>query len=178
MRVFLGIPVPEELKKKISSVSREIQMKGVKLVEPENLHWTVRFFGELEESSVSKVKETMDLVEAKKMEIELRGAGAFPSERFIKVVWIGVGEGREEFTNLLKEVNKKFSGMGKDSEVVPHLTIGRVKAIRDKDRLARSINKIRNVIVGKMFLENMVLYESTLTGSGPVYREIKRVGLQ
>lgn len=175
MRVFLGIPIPEELKKKISLVTREIQMKGVKAVEPENLHWTVRFFGELDERHVGRVKELMDIVEGQKIEIELRGIGAFPNDNFIKVIWVGVGIGREEFTALLKNVNKKFSGIGKDSEVVPHLTIGRVKALREKERLAKNLNKIRNAFVGKMLVERVVLYESVLKGSGPVYREIKRI---
>ncbi len=175
MRVFLGIPISEELKKKISSVTREIQMKGVKAVEPENLHWTVRFFGELDEKQLARVKKLMDSLESGKMEIELRGVGTFPNERFMKVIWIGVGSGKEEFTAFLKNVNKKFSGIGKDSEVVPHLTIGRVKALREKERLAKNVNKIRNAEIGKMFLEKMVLYESVLKGSGPVYREIKKI---
>lgn len=174
MRVFLGIPIPDEIRKKISPVMEKIRMKGVKTVKPENLHWTVRFFGELGERDVEKVISTMDSIEGMGMEIEVRGIGTFPSS-FVRVIWIGVGRGGEEFKEFLNMVNKKFSGLGKDAEVVPHLTIGRVRFLKDREKLAAVLNEIRDTEIGEMRVDRLVLYKSELKKGGPVYMEIKGV---
>jgi 2'-5' RNA ligase len=175
VRCFLGIPIPEELKKKVRTVIEKINVGGIKFVSPENLHWTVKFFGELDEEQVKKVKELMDSVEGRGMEIEVCGVGTFPSISYVKVIWIGVKKGKEEFTDFLKEVNSKFRDLGKKTDVVPHLTIGRVKFIRDKEKLMETIKNLDNVKLGKMKIDRLVLYESQLTPGGPVYRKIKGV---
>jgi len=175
VRAFIGIPIPEELRGKIRKTGKEIEMWGIKLVEPENLHWTVKFFGDLDESQTKKVMETMDSIKGEEMEIEISGVGTFPDSSYVRVVWIGVGQGKEKFMKFMNEVNKKFSGIGKDSEVTPHLTIGRVKFIKDKEELLEKIQKIKNECIGKMRINRLVLYESQLTPKGPVYKEIKKI---
>ncbi|MCK4634814.1 MAG: RNA 2',3'-cyclic phosphodiesterase [Candidatus Aenigmarchaeota archaeon] len=175
MRTFIGIPIPKELRKKVYKIGKEIEMRGVKTVKPENLHWTVKFFGDLDEKEIKKVKEIMDSIEKEKIEIEVRGIGTFPGSSYVKIIWVGVSKGRTEFYEFLKEINKKFSGIGKNSSVIPHLTIGRVKFIKDKENLLKKIDELRNVRIGRMKINKIVLYESQLTTKGPVYKEIKKI---
>lgn len=175
MRTFLGIPLPKDLRKRVFEVIKEVKMAGIRAVKTENLHWTVRFFGELDEKQLVKVKEIMDSMEGNDMEIEIRGIGAFPSSSYVKVLWIGVSNGNAEFTRFLNEVNKKFSGIGKDSDVKPHLTIGRVKFLKNKDELLKRVEKLKDVEIGRMKIRELILYESRLTGEGPVYTELKRI---
>jgi len=60
MRAFLGIPMPDGLREKIKNLEKEFEMKGVKTVKPENLHWTVKFFGDITEEEAEKIKKIMD----------------------------------------------------------------------------------------------------------------------
>lgn len=175
MRAFVGIPVSEEIREKVKKLEEEIKIEGVKIVEPENLHWTVKFLGEIGEREVERVKEVIENVEKKDIEIEVKGVGVFPNISRIRVIWLGVGEGREAFTDFIKRVNEKLSGIGKESEVVPHLTIGRVKFVKDRKKLIDSIEKIKNACLGKMAVRELVLYESKLTPKGPIYTEVKKV---
>ncbi|UCG94985.1 MAG: RNA 2',3'-cyclic phosphodiesterase [archaeon] len=175
MRCFLGIPVPEELKKKIGKIIEKINVGGIKFVGPENLHWTVKFFGDIREGQVDRIKELMESVEGGDMEIEVRGVGTFPSSSYVKVIWIGVGRGKEEFTGFLKEIGSVFSGFGRKSEIVPHLTIGRVKFVRDREKLIGAVKNLEDVNLGSMKIDKLVLYESRLTPEGPVYGELKKV---
>lgn len=175
MRAFIGIPIPEELREEIRKIGNEIEMRGIKLVEPENLHWTVKFFGDLDDSQTKKIMEIMNSIKGEEIEIEISGVGTFPDSSYIRVVWIGVGQGKEKFTKFMNEVNKKFSGIGKNAEVTPHLTIGRVKFIENKEELGEKIQKIKNECIGKMRINQLILYESQLTPKGPVYKEIKKI---
>ena len=175
MRCFLGIPIPKELRKKIYETGKEIQMNGIRPVKSENLHWTVKFFGELNDEEIERVKEEMDLLDSPEgIEIEIQGFGTFPSSR-VRVIWIGVGKGREKFTDFINKINKRFRGMGKDMEVIPHLTIGRVRFLKDRQKLMEKLGKMKDKEMGKMKVKELVLYESRLTPKGPVYKEVKKV---
>ena len=172
MRVFIGIPPTEEIRDKASKIIEKFKMKGVKTVKPENLHWTVKFLGEIGEKELEEVKKKMDKIKGENLEIEVTGIGTFPSSSRIRVIWIGVGEGNKEFTEFIRNINKMF---GSDEKLKPHLTIGRVKFVSDREKLIKTVEKLKDVNLGKMKVKKIVLYRSELTPQGPIYTEIKKV---
>lgn len=70
--------------------------------------------------------------------MHLKGIGVFPNKKYIRVIWIGV-DNPEYFIKLQKKLDIEFNKIGFDLErdYVPHLTIGRVKTARNKDRLIK-----------------------------------------
>ena len=178
MRTFIGIPIPEEIKKNIKFIINEIEINGIKTVKLENLHWTVRFLGDINEEQLKKVKKIMNSIEENSIEIEIGEIGTFPSSSYIKVVWIGVSKGEKEFTEFLKKINTKFSSIGKNSDIKPHITIGRVKFVKNKKELLKKINETKNITIGKMKIDKIILFESNITESGAVYKEIESVKLK
>ena len=69
MRVFVGIPVAEEVKEQILKFQKELLKSGadVKLVEPQNLHFTLKFLGEASYTNVEKIKSQLKEINPKKM---------------------------------------------------------------------------------------------------------------
>ncbi|MCD6477649.1 MAG: RNA 2',3'-cyclic phosphodiesterase [Candidatus Aenigmarchaeota archaeon] len=175
MRVFIGIPIPEEIRNKIKEIEKEFKIKGIKIVEPENLHWTVKFLGELNDNELEKTKSIMDGLNFNPVKIEVRGINVFPNLSYIRTIWIGVGEGLKKFKDELEKVNNKFSGIGKknSNEIIPHLTIGRVKFLSDKEKLIKLMKKYEEIKIGEMITTPLVLYESILTPKGPIYKKLK-----
>jgi len=179
MRIFLGIPIEPEIRGEITKIQKQIDFEGIKLVEPENLHWTVKFFGELSNNELDEVKKKMDNINKNAFEIEIGGLGVFPSISYIKTIWIDCLKGKSEFKSLLEETNKTFSKIGKKDrkEKIPHLTIGRVKFTKNKEKLKKIIENNKNIVIGKSLVNKMHLYESILSTSGPKYRVLKEVVL-
>ena len=72
----------------------EIRNSGadVKLVEPENIHITLKFLGDTDENQIDKINEIMkDAVQdSETFKIKLKGAGVFPNHNYIRVMWIGI----------------------------------------------------------------------------------------
>lgn len=176
MRVFIGIPIPDKMKDKISELQKKFDIKGIKLVEPKNLHWTVKFFGYLKEE-VKEVKKIMDKIHFEPFKIGIGGVGVFPSLSYIRTIWIGVDNGKKEFLNFLEDTKNKFTDIGKSDNkgIKPHLTIGRVKRIYDKEKLIDLIEKNRKVKIGETKIDRLVLYKSTLTPKGPIYEALKEI---
>ena len=183
MRAFLAAEINEELKEKISDVQKQLMEADapVKFVEPHNLHFTFKFFGEIDGE---KSEEIVSAVETKiqnyfPFEIFIKGVGVFPNPRYIRVLWLGV-EDSEPFSKLQMDLDEDFKKMGfkKERSYVPHLTMGRVRGAKNKDALLSKIEELEDVEIGKMKIDKLLLKESVLKrDSGPVYTTINEFNL-
>jgi len=183
MRAFLAADIDEELKDKIFEVQKQLKEADapVKFVEPHNLHFTFKFFGEIDEK---KIEEIIAAVEKKAQnyspfEISIKGVGVFPNPRYIKVLWLGV-EDLEPFSKLQMDLDEDFMKLGfkKERSYVPHLTMGRVRGAKNKEALVSKIDELKEVEIGKMKIEKLLLKESVLKrDSGPVYTTVKEFEL-
>lgn len=182
MRAFLAADIDEELKEKIADVQKQLKEADapVKFVEPHNLHFTFKFFGEIDEE---KAEQIVRAVETKvqnyaPFEISIKGVGVFPNTRYIRVVWLGV-EDSEPFSKLQMAMDEDFKKMGfkKERSYVPHLTMGRVRGAKNKDALLSRIDELKEVEIGKMRIEKLVLKESVLKRDGPVYTTVNEFDL-
>lgn len=176
MRAFIAVEISDELKDRIEKIKKEVEGEGIKPVEKENMHITLHFLGEIDESRKDEVIEAMDKVKIKKFELNCQGAGAFPSMNYIRVIWIGVGA--DELRELHKQLGDALKGSGfKIEEYSPHLTIARVKFIKDKEKLATFIKNYSELEFGKCLVDKVILKKSALTPSGPIYENIHEVKL-
>ena len=69
-----------------------LENKYLKLVRPENFHFTLVFFGEVDNSILDKIVTKISEIEFQSFEINFGMIGAFPNNNQAKVVWIGLDE--------------------------------------------------------------------------------------
>ena len=111
-RVFLGIPISEEIKNKVKEIGKELNSVegGFKVVKPENLHLTLKFLGEVEEKKIEKIKEIVSSLDlGNKFKVKVRKIGAFPNHDYVKVIWFGLEDDEEIFT-LHKKIDFMIPG--------------------------------------------------------------------
>jgi len=174
MRAFIAIDVPKELKDKVISVQKRLADYDIKLVEPENLHFCLKFLGDMDPKLLPKLKAIVDAA-AKSFEpfdIEIHGMGSFPSPTYIKVIWLGVKAGKNELTGLAELIDNKTAELGFTPEnraFEAHLTLGRVRSARYKTDLLELLKKNKDLFVGVMKAASIQLIESELTPDGPKY---------
>ena len=176
VRCFISIDIEDPaLVSRITGLQDKLREANarLKLVEPQNLHITLRFLGEVEEELVRAIVGVLEEVEFNAFDIRLVGVGAFPSSRRPRVIWIGVERGYEDMVELSRKVNSALARLRipkPREEFVPHLTIARVKGYAG--RLASLVVKLRHVEVGEMRVDKFRLKKSTLTPRGPVYETL------
>ncbi|MCD6476569.1 MAG: RNA 2',3'-cyclic phosphodiesterase [Candidatus Aenigmarchaeota archaeon] len=171
MRCFIGIDISDDLKEKIAKIQKRFSNFDIKLVEKENLHINLIFLGDIENDKIDLIKKIMNKISLKPFKVNINGAGAFPSLDYIRVVWLNI-EPKEniiEMYNLLKEGLKQL-GFSEEKSYVPHLTIGRVKSNRNKDKLTSLIKE--QSYIGEMEISSIILFKSNLTPNGPVYEKL------
>ncbi|MGC9310514.1 MAG: RNA 2',3'-cyclic phosphodiesterase [Candidatus Aenigmatarchaeota archaeon] len=179
MRLFIAISPPDEIKSKIAGLADSVSSNesGLKKVSKENCHLTLKFLGEVDEKKLEEIKATLSNIKSEGFKISLNGIGFFPGAEYIKVVWAGVEGGKTEAINLQKEIDERLSKLGfkKEKNFEPHLTIARVKFLKDKSGFLEKLKKAD--FKGEFTVESIELVESTLTPKGPVYRVISRFNL-
>ena len=171
MRLFACVWIPDNLREKIKNLQQEMIKLPIKakFVETNNLHLTVTFLGEVNESKIDWLKSQLDLSveDMNKFEVKLEGLKIIPNENYIKVLGIQVVS--EEMPELIKKVAKYIGG---DYHEATKLTLCRVKNVMDKKMIKEFIEKNRNMKMGEFEVKSVALVKSTLTRRGPIYEAI------
>jgi 2'-5' RNA ligase len=182
MRAFMAVEVNKGLVNKILEIQKMLAEANalVKFVEPENLHFTFKFLGDI---TPEKGEAIVEMSEEKvknysPFDINIQGTGVFPNLGYIKVIWLGVEE-PDTFSQMQEDFDKEFVKMGfnKERSYIPHLTVGRVKGEQNKELLLSVVKELEDIEVGTMKVDKLILKESDLTPVGPIYTDLKQIKL-
>jgi len=183
MRVFAAIPIEGELGEGVSELIRDLARRfpDCRWVRPDNLHVTLRFFGEIPDDSLDEVIEFVrrGVAGAKPEPISLSGCGMFRN-RDRAAIWLGL-----EDVDWMKEVSEKLSGRvaGVPAELRPfkaHLTLGRMRIRKNRRGEAEAVIEAVEATALPQDSETelrCVLYQSELSERGARYRELWRACL-
>jgi 2'-5' RNA ligase len=176
IRTFIAVELPEKFRPEIERIDSILSSPGIKLVEPEIVHITMKFLGDIPEDKVESIASALSQVNCKPFEARIKGVGVFPKPAYIKVIWLGA-EG--DFDNLHKEIERVLAPFrfGRDHQFTPHATLARVKQLSGKAALLEKINKLADIDLGTMNVSSIYLKKSTLTPDGPIYQTLKEIKL-
>ncbi|MFH1053382.1 MAG: RNA 2',3'-cyclic phosphodiesterase [Candidatus Woesearchaeota archaeon] len=179
MRCFVAVNLPNDIREQLGDMVKGLREEKGKInwVQPQNMHITLKFLGDLDDAKIELVKEKLESVRFNKFSLTLDRLGTFPSENFISVLWIGVKE-KDDLFDLHKMVDISLSKMfSLERNFLGHITLGRVKFLDDKKGFIEKLKKIK--IDGKSFpVENFALMKSELTSNGPIYEKVNEFKLE
>lgn len=148
---------------------------NVKWVEPQNLHLTLKFLGDVHQREIPQVCRAVAIgaSKAEAFEFEVRGAGAFPNAARPRTVWIGGGNGKEPMVVLHDRVEAALAELGFREEhrrFQPHLTIGRVRGVGPGiAELGELLQQRADLSIGRMRVRKVTVFSSALTPNGPIH---------
>jgi 2'-5' RNA ligase len=184
IRSFLAIELPEAIRRKIEEVQKELKQShaDVRWVNPQNIHLTLKFFGNIDESRIDPIVKSLEgpIETTSPFSLSVRGMGSFPHFRNPRVVWMGLEEGKEVLVALQERVDEELKKIGfepEERDFHPHLTLGRAKSNRGRDELVGRMEKFQEEEFGNFRVERVVLFKSELRPSGPMYSELREMKL-
>ncbi len=180
IRSFIAIPLTAQIHQNLADFCRQNGLDnrsyGLKPVKPINIHLTLKFLGEIDESQTGRLRTALDEVSAglKPFKVSIRGIGAFPAwNRNPRVVWVGA-QPVEPLLAVFSSVEVATMGLSFPPEkrgFSPHLTLARVNT--QTDQLAGIFARLSRLspepFFGKMMVESLILFKSVLLPQGPVY---------
>ena len=165
----------------ISSLKSGLRNENIKWTNPENIHITLSFLGDTEEEMISAVN-TMLKEKCEgfgKFELVIKGSGVFKSLADPRVIWTGIelSPGLIRLNEVIKDGLKKTGIRIEDRPFNPHLTLGRIKTVKDKNVLKSLLDKYQNLEIQKTVTDEVILFESILLNTGPIYKPIGKYKL-
>jgi 2'-5' RNA ligase len=159
MRVFVAVFPSEPVLEALRELRRRLEpsVPGLRWVSAANLHFTLRFFGDMTREEATRAGSVLDEVAAETVpfDLELSGLGAFPGWRRPRVLWVGSTTGSAVLEALARSLERGFrdARLGKaDKRFVPHLTLGRWRDARGLDlneaeAAAKGVEKVASFAV-------------------------------
>jgi len=184
IRVFIAIELSPQVHKDLAALESSLKMSNadVKWVEPENIHLTLKFLGDLKPDQIRNIGDILGeaVAGSKAFELTIKGIGAFPSLDSPRVVWVGVDRGEAELARIAEALETKLLSIGipkEDRKFHPHLTLGRVRSLKNIEKL-RQIIEVKKFEPGsKVKVEHITLFKSQLTPQGSIYSPLFKANI-
>lgn len=177
MRLFVALePSPKVIQSLTELVRRLAPMAPVRWVHPRNMHLTLKYIGEWDESRLDQITGALGQVRIRqKFKVPLAGLDFFPRGPSPRVFWV-TAENTPPLRQLASSVDTHLARLGIAPEVrpyMPHLTLGRLQGHVDLTELHEAIEELPSREFGSLDPDHFVLYGSTLTPDGPIHRRVQ-----
>ncbi|MCB1177467.1 MAG: RNA 2',3'-cyclic phosphodiesterase [Leptospiraceae bacterium] len=166
----MGIFPPLEIREELAKLT--IGLPEVKWVEVENFHITLQFLGDLEDSSLPSLIESLSEIQFSPFTVYLEGISYFQESRSLPV-WISVTP-KDSVIHLKSEIDKSLRKLNlpTSKNYTPHLTLGRIKKFHES-RWFQYLETFQDFRTNEFEVNSFELIKSTLTPSGSIYEVVE-----
>lgn len=183
-RLFAAIKVKpsEAFLSRYYGLKKSLEGEAIKWVEPENMHITLKFFGETPEHHIPAIHAALEQATSvcEPFSFNILNTGIFGSSYKPRVIWFGI-QPQEGIVQLADGVfdHLREIGIERDRQnFVPHLTLARIKFIENKDHFQDVISYYREGQIQQEEVKQFHLFESHLSPKGPKYEILKSYSLR
>lgn len=175
MRLFIAMDLPNEVKDVLWDITKKIKGAKITWVPKKNVHLTLRFLGEVDQSALQTLKKRIR-ISASKLTLSIGDIGFFPDEICPRVIWIAI-KPEKAIVALAQKIDAELLDLfSSEQKFQAHITIGRIKQVRDKELFQRSVDEL-NIRKLSFVVESFQLMKSELRSTGPIYQVIDDVPL-
>lgn len=179
IRVFIAVELPGEIQKALGGLIEKLKDPKDKIswVKPHNIHFTMKFLGNVPLGDIDSIKDVVSKTaeNCQVFDVTVKGTGVFPREKAPRIVWTGITEGQDGMSKIFDDLETGLSQIGfpkEERSFKPHLTLGRVKFVKDIDAFIKTLNDYKENILGKIAINSISLIKSTLTPKGSIYETL------
>ncbi|HZK40397.1 MAG TPA: RNA 2',3'-cyclic phosphodiesterase [Atribacterota bacterium] len=184
VRSFIAFNLNPEIKEYLASLQANLNAPETKIkwVEKNNLHLTMKFLRDISSEQTELVKSALKEITSRYSPFIIKlssDIGIFPTYQMPRIIWTGIKEGANQLHELYSSIETMLYKEGfprENKDFSSHITIGRVKFIRDTTNF---IQILKSIEVNNFSQEvgNIDLMESKLTPNGPIYNIIAKFPL-
>ena len=189
IRSFIAIGLSVEVKGGLARLRSELERAEhtfVKWVDPEGIHLTLKFLGNIPFKQVAEITKAIEKATQgiSPFHLEISGLGAFPNLKQPRVLWVGIGGEIDKLLSLQQNIDSTLAPLGfakEERSFVPHLTLARIRqgASLIERRSFGELAMFTNFeIKYPLDVKNISLMRSQLTPKGAIYTRLSVVELQ
>ena len=168
IRLFVAIALPEAILERLESLGGGVP--GARWASAETMHLTLRFIGEVPETTAADIDQALHAVSCPAFELTLEEIGSFGARSRPRVIWAGVASS-PALDRLQAKVESALVRMGLPPEgrkFTPHVTLARLKGARSA-RVGEFVAAHNPFRAGPFPVAEFMLYSSYLAQSGAIH---------
>jgi RNA 2',3'-cyclic 3'-phosphodiesterase len=168
-RLFVAIDLPESTRQLLASL--DPQIRGVRWIDPAQMHLTIGFFGDVADDIDLALREKLGAIEFGAFFLPVTGVGTFSAKGTPEIIWIGVGKAHPHLFQIHKRVQEAALAAGIEPELRPwhpHITIARCREVSAQS-LRKFLQFNEDLDAGMIRVDAFHLYSSKLTPAGPIH---------
>jgi len=184
IRAFIAVEIDSQNKQKLSELITLLKKTNtdVKWVNEKQMHLTLKFLGNIEETKAQEVSRILESItkDFKEFTIFLSKIGAFPNINKPRVIWVAIDEGKDTLKLLADKIESRLEEIGfvkEKREFKAHLTLGRVKSLKNISQLTEVMQKTDFQSQDKIKISSLILFQSALTSKGAIYAPLAEIKL-
>lgn len=178
VRLFVAAEIPDEIKDRYADVQEVIRKSPARLnlVEPMDMHITLKFIGEVEGSRVKPICDALQTITGEPFTLDA-GAITLNSPRTPRVIWADVHDSGacRDLAGKIESVLAPLDIPPEGRRFKPHITIARIRQFHRS--IFEDVAAISSGCEGTFTVDRFVLKKSELTPGGPVYTDMLEVRL-
>jgi RNA 2',3'-cyclic 3'-phosphodiesterase len=182
-RIFIAVKVDPDgmFLELISKLKSLLAAEKIKWVDPINIHITLAFLGDTEENKIKTIDRMLKEISTgfPKFDFMLEGTGIFKNYWDPRVIWVGIKSPEKLYAleNKITEGLKSTGFIIEERKFKPHLTLGRVKSVVDTENLKNVLERYGDIQIQIVHVSEVILYESILMQTGPLYKPLGKFSL-
>ena len=148
-RTFIAVELDSAVRTRAEELVRILRSADadVKWVEPQNLHITLQFLGEIPDGLIADTCKAVEkgAAQMRAFDLDIGEAGAFPNSSRPRTLWIGAKSGADRMAELHDYVALELSALGFQDDgrqFQTHLTVGRTRCGKNVPNWANCSNNI------------------------------------
>jgi 2'-5' RNA ligase len=168
-RLFVAIDLPDSTRQLLADLDPDI--RGVRWTEPDQMHLTLGFFGDVPEDIELRLREKLSAIGFGAFFLPVNSVGVFSSKGVPKIIRIGVGKAHPHLFQIHKRVQEAALAVGIEPELRPwhpHITIARCRGV-SAQALRKFLQSNAEFDTGMIRVDAFHLYSSNLTPAGPIH---------
>jgi len=188
VRCFIAIELPDGIKKGLKELQSRFKAGSqapVKWVDPDNIHLTLKFLGNVAADRMDEITTAMTQAVrgTPSFPLEVREVGVFPNPRRVQIVWVGLSGEVEKLARLQQRIESGLESLGFPPEgrrFTPHLTLARLRERATPDERAKLGQLIADTefeAAQSFMVDTVNLMKSQLTREGPIYTRLSSAAL-
>jgi len=185
IRAFIAIPLDPKIQRVIERMHDHFKKinSDVNWVASKNIHITLKFLGDVNTEQINSAKQALATLyqSTRPFTVELSQLGAFPNINRPRTLWVGLKDNKQRLSRIAESLEKALSKIGFQGDqkpFSPHITIGRIRSLKNFDALSKSISNYQIIESCAQTISKIILFQSILSSEGPTYKSLYQIKLK
>ncbi|HBS06921.1 MAG TPA: RNA 2',3'-cyclic phosphodiesterase [Leptospiraceae bacterium] len=170
-RIFIALTLPEQIIQDLTDL--QSGLPDIRWNPPEQMHVTLKFLGNVEESLVESLCSELESLELEAPEVRVSGVGQFAQRKAPPVLWAGLTpeEPLIEMHRAIEAMTGRLGFAREKRPFRPHVTLGRLK--RSNPRRLHEYLELHHTFGSAPFqCTEVILFSSKLTSDGAIHEPL------